>query len=194
MKVLVALVVFIVLVKGAELRPGSGYRAARRYSSFKPTQSSVNSSNRCPTISLTIGSIIKETCKNGILYINDQEIKEAKLTDRIEFIANKLIINGKFIRHIPYTSPVNSKAQIMIGKNNNVSNTVGRNSNGCPVVKAKFACIGVSYSCRNGQFYINDEKISDVKSTDEVILHSNNLYVNRKFIRHFPPPQNTNRL
>ncbi|KAL6952127.1 hypothetical protein U1Q18_051012 [Sarracenia purpurea var. burkii] len=190
-------------MKAIEPRPSPG--TARRKSSAKPTQRyfdsdsdsdnefslyyssddsdgdddndsySWNSGNGCPTISSIIGSSISSTCKNGKLCINGQEIKNVKSTDRIDIIANELQINGKSIRRIP---PSGNNNSVIIG-NINMGN-FGKGYS-CPGV-TQIGCVGISHYCINGQFYVNGEKISNVKSTDRVEIISNTLKINGKSI------------
>ncbi|XP_065212919.1 acidic leucine-rich nuclear phosphoprotein 32 family member B-like [Planococcus citri] len=83
------------------------------------------SGKSCPSIGqISNCSSISTSCINGKLFINGEEIKNVKSTDRIDMIDNKLRVNGKFTRKIPKAKSNNFSGVII----NNVGNNEFNNS------------------------------------------------------------------
>ncbi|KAL6952120.1 hypothetical protein U1Q18_051005 [Sarracenia purpurea var. burkii] len=149
-----------------------------RYKS-KRSAGSKTAKKKCPDVMMSNCKNVSRSCINGQLYINKEKIN-VKATDSVlQGIEPRLrhATAGRFSSIKPTHQYYDSDS--------------GGTINECPRAITKNGCINVSNYCKNGQFYINGEKINNVKSTDRVEIISNNLKINGKFITYIPPHGNT---
>ncbi|XP_065214086.1 uncharacterized protein LOC135841194 [Planococcus citri] len=132
--------------------------------------------NGCAPVNTTFCNGVNVECINGIVTINGKQYKSIKPSDKVEVTFNELKVNDKLVEKI-IAAPGTGRSSFL-----SANPTREANGNKCPSV-AKINASHIPHYCRNGQLYVDGEKIENVRPTDSVVINSNELRINGEFVR-----------